>query len=200
MSIKALLEKRFATKKFDTTKKVSDQDARDILEAARLSCSSANTQPWKILVVTNPELRTKLRESAYGQAQVTDASHLLVVCTMNDPLVRIEKTASIIAERTGQETANAYLNMVKGWIPPTPEKTFAWLSSQTYLALQAMMLAAIEKGIDSCPMEGFDRLKFQELLGLTDCMPTTLLPIGYALEPGFAKVRVPFEDIVDYRA
>ena len=78
MTIHELLLKRFATKKFDPTKKVSDEDLQYVLEAARLSCSSSNTQPWHITVITNPELRAELRPVSYGQAQVTDASHLLV--------------------------------------------------------------------------------------------------------------------------
>lgn len=200
MTIHELLNKRFAAKAFDTTKKVSDEDLSYILEAARLSCSSANTQPWKIIVVTNPELRVKLREAGYSQSQITDASHLLVVATMKDPMVRIHKTVELIAAAAGQEKADGYLNMVTGWIPATPEATLAWLSRQTYLALQAMILAASERGIDSCPMEGFDPAKFNEILGLTDCSATTLLTIGYATEPAFAKIRVPLTDIVETRS
>jgi nitroreductase len=199
MTIHELLLRRFATKKFDPTKKVSDDDLAYILEAARLSCSSANTQPWFITVVTNAELRAKLREAGYGQSQITDASHLLVLSCMKDPMVRIEKTAALIQEKAGAESAEGYKKMVTGWIPATPEGVFGWFKPQTYLALQAMILAAAEKGIDSCPMEGFNPGVFAELLGLTDKTPCALLPIGYAAEPGHPKVRVPMEDIVEYR-
>ena len=200
MSILELLNKRFATKAFDATKKVSDADLQVILEAAQASCSSFNTQPWKIIVVTNPELRQTLRAASYGQPQITDASHLLVVCTMNDPMGRINKTAELIAQAAGQSSADAYKSMVVGMLPSTPEVMFAWLSRQVYLTLQAMMLAAIERGIDSCPMEGFSPDAFAQALGLTDCRPTVLLPIGYAAQPGHPKVRVPLEDIVETRA
>lgn len=200
MTIHELLNKRFATKVFDASKKVSEVDLQYILEAARLSCSSANTQPWKVIVVTNPELRAKLREASYGQAQVTDASHLLVVCAMKDPMVRINKAAELITAAAGQEASAAYVKMVTGWIPPTPEALHAWLSRQTYLALQAMILAAVEKGIDSCPMEGFNPAAYAEILGLTDCTPVSLLAIGYAVQPGHGKIRVPLEDIIETRA
>lgn len=200
MTIHELLLRRFATKKFDPTKKVSEDDLGYILEAARLSCSSANTQPWHITVVTNVELRIKLREAGYDQSQITDASHLLVLSCMKDPMVRINKTAALIQEKSGVESAEAYKKMVTGWIPPTPEATFVWLKPQTYLALQAMILAAAEKGIDSCPMEGFDPAKFAELLGYTHKTPCALLPIGYAAEPGHSKVRVSLEDMVKYQA
>ncbi len=200
MTIHELLNKRFATKAFDVTKKVSEEDLTYVLEAARLSCSSANTQPWKILVVTNPEVRAKLREVAYGQPQVTEASHLLVVTTMRDPMVRINRNVELITAMAGEEKAKAYLNMVMGWVSPDPEKSEAWLARQTYLALQAMILAAAERGLDSCPMEGFDAAKANEILGLTDASATTFLPLGYAAQPGLPKVRVPLEEIVERRA
>lgn len=201
MTIHELLTARFATKAFDTTKKVSEAELSYILEAARLSCSSFNTQPWKIIVVTNPDLRKRLCEEAgYGQPQMTEASHLLVLCTVNDPMTRINPTADLIAQAAGQESADAYKNMVVGAMPALPEAKFAWLSRQVYLALQAMILAAIERGIDSSPMEGFVPDGYAQILGLTDCRPTVLLAIGYAAKPGHPKIRVPLSDIVEVRA
>jgi nitroreductase len=200
MTIHELLLKRFATKKFDATKKVSQEDLEAILEAARLSCSSANIQPWSIVVVTNPELRGKLREASYGQPQVTDASHLLVITSVKNPTAHIQRTAELIREAASQESADAYTKMVMGWVRPSEQENLLWCQKQTYLALQAMMLVAAEKGIDSCPMEGFDPAKVTELLGFTDRVATTLLPIGYALEPGLPKVRLPLAEIVEYRA
>ncbi len=200
MTIHELLHKRFATKAFDATKTVSEEDLSYVLEAARLSCSSANTQPWKILVITNPDLRAKLREVAYGQPQVTEASHLLVITTMRDPMVRINRNVELITAMAGEEKAKGYLNMVMGWVSPDPEKSHAWLARQTYLALQAMILAAAERGLDSCPMEGFDAAKVNEILGLTDASATTFLPLGYAAQPGMPKVRVPLAEIVERRS
>lgn len=200
MTIHELLNHRFATKVFDATKKVSQEDVTYILEAARLSCSSGNTQPWKMIVVTNPELRTKLREVGYGQPQITEASHLIVLATMKDPMVHVTKTAELIAAGSSQESADKYLGMIKGWLRPTEEGNIAWLSRQTYLALQAMILAAVEKGIDSCPMEGFDAQKVNEILNLTDCVATTMLPIGYAAQPGLPKVRIALADLIEERA
>ncbi len=199
MTIHELLLKRFATKKFDPTKKVSNDDLAYILEAARLSCSSANTQPWFVTVVTNAELRGKLREAGYGQAQITDASHLLVLSCVIDPSIRINRTVALITEKAGAESAASYRKMVEGWVPKTPEAILGWLKPQVYLALQAMILAAAEKGIDSCPMEGFSSEKFGEILGFKDKVACALLPIGYAAEGGHPKVRVPMEDIVEYK-
>lgn len=191
--------KRFATKKFDTTKKVSDADLQYILECARISCSSSNTQPWKLIVITNPELREKLKPVSYNQAQVTDASHLIVVATMKHASDHAKITTDMIAAKAGPESAAHYAQMIQGMTPPTPEKELAWLQRQVYLPLQAMILAAIERGIDSCPMEGFQPDEYTKILELTDCVPTALLTLGYAAAPGFEKIRLSLDQITDYR-
>lgn len=199
MTIQELLLKRFATKKFDPTKKVSEEDLHYILECGRLSCSSTNSQPWKFVVITNPELRAKLREVSYGQPQVTDASHLIVVATMKHAMDHAAITRALIAEQAGEESAQHYEAMVKGSTPDTPEKELAWLQRQVYLPLQAMIIAAMERGIDSCPMEGFQPEKYSNILELTDCVPTALLTLGYAAAPGFPKVRLSLEQITEFR-
>ena len=196
MTIQELLLKRFATKKFDSAKQVSEADLLYILECARLSCSLSNTQPWLISVVTNQEIRAKLREVSFGQAQVTDASHLLVISTVNDPMIRVNRTVDLIAEKGNATSAENYKKMAMGVLAGTPEQTFLRMSQQVHLALQAMILAATERGIDSCPMGGFLPQKYAEILGMTDAVPTCLLAIGYASEAGHGKIRVPMEDIV----
>lgn len=198
MNIHELLSKRFATKRFDSTKKVSAEDLNYILEAGRLSPSSANTQPWKFLVISDLELRKKLQIASYDQPQIIEASHLIVLCTIKDPKIRINKVAEIISQ-SNPEASEKYLNMVNGWLPSDEISTLAWLKPQLYIALQSMMLAGIEKDIDSCPMEGFDAKQYAEILELEDCIPAVLLPIGYASMPGMPKVRVPLEDIVEYK-
>jgi nitroreductase len=199
MTIQELLLKRFATKKFDPTKKVSDVDLHYILECARLSCSSSNTQPWKLVVITNEELRQTLRPAAYGQAQITDASHLIVVCTMKHAMDHGKMTIEMIKEKAGEQSATHYAQMLAGSTPSTPEEELAWLKQQVFLPLQAMILAAIERGIDSCPMGGFQADEFGKILGVTDYVPTVLLTLGYAAAPGFEKIRLPMEEIVEYR-
>jgi len=196
MTVHELLLKRFATKKFDPSKKIYEEDLKYILEAARLSASSANTQPWRILVVKNQEVKNKLLPISYNQSQVVDAPVVLVIAIVKDPMIRIQKTAAIIAASSGQTSADAYVQMVKGWIPSDERSKLEWLQRQVYLALQAMMLAAIEKGIDSCPMEGFNSTEYAHVLNLKDEVPTVVLPLGYSLTQGFLKVRVPIEDIV----
>ena len=199
MTIQELLQKRFATKKFDSSKKVSGTDLSYILECGRLSCSSSNTQPWKFIVIINPELREKLRSAAYGQAQITDASHLIVVCTIKHAMDHAQMTVDMIKAQSGEESAKHYEQLVRGSTPGTPEQELSWLKQQVYLPLQAMILAGMERGIDSCPMGGFQSEEFAKILGVTDCVPTVLLTLGYAAAPGFPKMRLPMEAIVEYR-
>jgi nitroreductase len=195
--IQNLLTKRFATKQFDITKKVSEEDLQYILECARLSCSSLNIQPWLITVVTNPEIRAKIGEASFGQPQVTAASHLLVISAVKDEVSRAQLVANDIRSVAGDEAAQKYLQTVLGaGARVTPEIKQAWLQKQTYLTLQAMILAAADRDIDSCPMEGFDSIKVAEILGQTDAVPTTMLPIGYAAAPGRPKSRLLMDQIV----
>jgi nitroreductase len=105
----------------------------------------------------------------------------------------------LIAASASLESAESYANMANGSVAANQGNLISWLQRQTFLALQAMILGAIDRGIDSCPMEGFNPQAFSEILGLTDVVPTALLTLGYASAPGFAKIRVPLEDIVDYR-
>jgi len=200
MSVLELLNKRFATKKFNTTKKVSDEDLAYILECGRVSCSSFNVQPWKFVVVSNPEIRAKLAAAGYNQPQFTEASHLIVVCEVKDPTARINRTAELMSAAASAEQAETWKGMVTGaYARMSPEGQAAWLARQTYLSLQAMILGATDKGIDSCPMEGFDAKAWGEILGLEDVTVLANLAIGYAEAPGHTKVRVPLEDIVEYR-
>lgn len=196
--IKDLLLQRFATKHFDPHFVVPQGDLDDILECARLSCSSVNIQPWNITVISNPEIRKQLQEASYGQPQIVEASYLILLSAIKDPLSRAERTAKMVAENAGQENADRYLGMVKGSIPKDPVLQTAWLQHQLYLALQAMILAAMERGIDSCPMEGFLPGKYAEILNITNAIPTVVLAIGKAKTPGFAKIRIDLKDLVQY--
>ncbi len=197
-TIQTLLLKRFATKSFDTTKKVDEEDLAYILEAARLSCSSLNVQPWHITVVTNPELRAKIQAASYGQSQVVEASHLLILSAVKDEKQHVQANTDAIRAAAGDAAADSYQAMATGTAARLGDQKISWLQRQTYLALQAMILAAADRDIDSCPMEGFDPAAVGELLGNSDIVPTALLPIGYAAAPGRPKQRLALEQITSY--
>ena len=161
---------RYATKKFDSTKKISTEDLNSLKEAIRLSSSSYGLQPYKIFIVENPELRAKIQPAAWGQSQIVDASHLIVFAnrkTINEAEVdaffdNISQTREIPLE-----ALSGYQGFMKGKINElSADEQNTWNSKQTYLALGNLLNAAAELKIDVTPMEGFSPSAVNEILGL----------------------------------
>ena len=176
---------RYATKKFDATKKITDADIAFLKEAIRLSTSSYGLQPYRVFIVENPELRAKLVAASYGQAQVADASHLLVFANeLNFGEAGIDQLAATICKtrELPLEAIQGYVDYMKGNITGLPEDVRnIWTAKQTYLALGNLLNAAAELHIDVTPMEGFIPAQVNEILGL-DALglnATLLAPIGY---------------------
>jgi len=198
---------RRAVKVFDTTKKVSDADLETILEAGRLAPSSFGIEAWKFVVVTDPAVRAKLREVAYGQAQVTDASHLVVITRRTDA----ENIAPELVARTAKAHGRAESELeglskaVTSGVMGKAEGAVrdGWLAAQTYIPLGMMMAAASMMGIDNAGMEGFDRAKVDEILGLADkhLASVTFMVLGYRGDDAYSKapkVRRTIEEVVEY--
>jgi nitroreductase len=203
-SITALLH-RYATNIFDSHKKISDENLQIILESGRLAPSSFGLEPWKFIVVTNPELRAQLRAAGYDQPKITDASHLIVIAQRTDgnTLVSelIERTAT--TQGVAKENLAGLEQMVRGTMDSRDESTRnTWLKAQTYIALGIMIETASLLDIDTGPMEGFDPTKVDEILGLSakNLHATTMLAIGYRGEDPAAlrpKVRRAYQDVVE---
>ena len=161
---------RYATKKFDTEKKLTDEQFAIITEAMRLAPSSFGLQPWKFVVIKDPAVRAKLREAGYGQAQITDSSHFIVLCVRTDvDNAFVDHYMQSIAETRGMpvEALSGFADAIKGSMAnKTPEEVVAWSSKQVYIALGVALLAAAENEIDAAPMEGFVNAQFDEILGL----------------------------------
>jgi len=196
---------RYATKKFDAAKKISTQDLNTLKEAIRLSSSSYGLQPYKVIIVENPELRAQLQPAAYGQAQVVDASHLIVFAnetnvdddTVNQYINRISETRGIPAESLA-----GFGDYMKGGINSMPQDVKnIWAAKQTYLALGNLLNAAAELKIDITPMEGFVPAKVNEILGLDklNLNATLMATIGYRHEEDttqhYKKVRKSNEEL-----
>jgi nitroreductase len=190
---------RYATKKFDATKKISAEDLNTLKEAVRLSASSYGLQLYKVLIIENPELRAQLLPAAYGQTQITEASHLFVFANQtnvgNTEIDAYLKNASEIRELPIEALAG-YGDFMKGTINPMPEDAKnIWTSKQTYLALGNLLNAAAELNIDSTPMEGFNAAQFNEILGLDklNLNAAVVAPVGYRHEEDasqhYKKVR-----------
>lgn len=201
------LKWRYATKKFDTSKKVSEVDLGNIKEAVRLSASSYGLQAYKVLVIDDPEIRAKLRPVAWNQSQITDASHLFVFCSYKDVTPEhIDELVALKAEAYGkdEEELKPYGDFVKSKVgEKSKEEKRQWSSRQVYIALANLLTACAELKIDACPMEGFDPKEVGDVLGLPekglDAM--VLATIGYRLEDDptqqFPKVRKSMESIFE---
>jgi nitroreductase len=206
MTIHESLHWRYATKQFDATKKVSDEDLNYILEAGRLAATSYGLQPFSIVVVTDIAKKQALVPHAYGQTHVGDNSVLLVLAA------RTDVDAEFITEYTNRietvrglptGTVDGFKNMMIGDLTNrTAEARMTWAQKQCYIALGTMMVAAAERQIDSCPMEGFSPEGFNGVLGLTEknLHATVILPIGYRADADatqhYKKVRKDMTDIV----
>lgn len=199
---------RYATKKFDATKKISDTDLDEILTAVQLSASSYGLQLYKILVISDPEVRAKLQPASWGQSQIVDASQVIVFCAKTDVVDEdIDSYITLKAEKSGIDADNlkGYADFMKSAVVPMPaENKVAWTSKQTYLALGNLLNVCAVKEIDACPMEGFEAPKYDEILGLTEQGYTAAVvaTIGYRSEEDQTqhapKVRKSKEDLFQH--
>ncbi len=198
---------RYATKKFDSTKKLSQEDLDELLEALRLSASSFGLAPWKFLVVTDPALRAKMQPAAWNQSQITEASHLIVLCAKTDiDAAYIKKFIEYTAKVRGLDPTMlaGYEEMMEKSTSSMPEDVKKnWMQKQVYIALGTLLTAAAFKKIDATPMEGFDKAQFDDMLGLKakGLTSVVLCPLGYrAADDQLAtqkKVRFPKEQVIE---
>lgn len=196
---------RYATKKFDASKKISDKDLNILKEAIRLSSSSYGLQPYKVIIVENSELRAQIQPAAWGQAQIVDASHLIIFAnetalgddTIDSFLKNISETRN-----TPIEALSGYGDFMKSKILTlSSEAKNNWTAKQTYLALGNLLNAAAELKIDATPMEGFVPAQVNEILGLDKLglNATLIATLGYRHEEDATqhnkKVRKSHEDL-----
>lgn len=203
------LKWRYAVKKFDAVKKIPAATWSLLEESLVLTPSSFGVQPWKFLVVDNTELRAKLVAASWGQAQVADASHLVVFALKQDVGEdHIDRYMARTAELRGTtvEAMAPFKKVIMGSFEGARAKGFldTWQSRQVYIALGQFMTAAALLGIDTCPMEGLDPAKYDEILGLKGTGYTTLCacPAGYrAADDKYAttpKVRFPHGEMITH--
>lgn len=185
MSLIKNLEWRYATKKFNPEKKVSEDDIAIVKKAIQLSASSYGLQLYKVFVIENPNVREKLKTASWGQTQITDASHLFVFCHYNDVTpddidAHIQDKAQVIgADPKDMEGYGTFLKQALG--AKTKEELQAWTAKQVYIALGNLLAACGELQIDACPMEGFDPAQYDEILGLKEkgLSATVVATVGY---------------------
>ncbi len=198
---------RYATKGFDSTKKVDEEVFNTLIEAARLAPSSFGLQPWKFIVVNNPEVRQKLRQAAWDQPQVTDASHIIVFAVNKKvDAAYVDTYIQAISETRGVpvDALKGFADMMKGSIASrgSVDAVTAWSARQVYIALGTLVTTAAFYEIDACPMEGFDPAQFDEILGLTTqgLSAVAMVAVGFRSSTdttaAYKKVRFARKDVV----
>lgn len=202
--MKNALAWRYATQKYDPTKKISNEDMQEILEAINSAPTSYGLQPFKLIHVKSPELRAQLRAAAFDQSPVTDASDL-VVFTVNRNVAdqHIDSYMQRIVEvrEVERERLNRFQENIAGTLSSlSPEELIAWNTKQAYIGLGFGLVMAATLGIDSTPMEGFQKEKYDEILGLTDDHSVLVLTFGYRSDEDHTqhhkKVRKTLEQLV----
>ena len=196
---------RHACKVFDENKKISDEEMHYILEAGRKSPSSFGMEAWKFLVITNEELKAKLRPFCWDQVQITSCSHLVIVLAgIENAKVESGMPKKRFTRRDmPQESLDFYMDIYAKHLAKTlssNENIYAWTAKQSYIALGNMMTAAAFIGIDSCPIEGFEKENVEEVLGLdtTKFQVAVILPFGYRVNEQPTQLRLPFDEVVEF--
>jgi nitroreductase/dihydropteridine reductase len=198
---------RYATKKMNPALTIAQDKVDRILEAVRLTASSSGLQPYEVLVVNDPALRARIREHAWNQAQVTDASHLLVFAAWDNYTAdRINAMFDLTNELRGMKNDGweAYRRKLLATYPPrSAEENYQHAARQAYIGLGTALIAAAEEQVDATPMEGFDPAQVDEILGLKarGLRSVLLVPLGYRQPDGdwlvnLKKVRRPTEQFV----
>jgi nitroreductase len=207
MNIIEKLEWRYAVKKFDPTRKLTAEQLNKLLAATRLSASSYGLQPYKILVIEDPEVREKLKAASNNQSQITDASQLIVFARhaelgekhVDAYMQNIADTRDI-----SLDSLAGFSGMMKQVVGQLGEAgTAVWASKQAYLALGTLLTAAAVEGIDACPMEGFNAAQYDDILELKEkgLSAVVIAAIGFRASDDkmqhARKVRKSLDDLVE---
>lgn len=207
---------RHATKEFDATKALSDEEIDFILKTANLSPSSFGFEPWHFVVVQDKELREALKPVAWGAPLKLDtASHFVLGLAMKAPMIKHDAEYITTMMKDVKQLPDDVMEMYSKFYREFQErdfnldsdkKLFDWASKQTYIALGNMMTAAALTGIDSCPIEGFHQEKAEALLREKFGIDTDnyglafMVAFGYRkADPEFGKSRRSLEDIVTWK-
>jgi nitroreductase len=203
------LQWRYATKLFDSKRRISSEDWETLEQALVLTPSSIGLQPWKFLVVEDPGLRAKLQPASWGQPQIVEASHLVVFATRTnfneEDLDRhIRRSAAVrgVSPDTLASLREMALNSIIHGFDDVQRK--AWAFNQTYIALGNLLTSAALLGIDACPMEGIVREKYDNILGLREQGLTTAMAAALGYRAGndkyasLPKVRFQREDVITH--
>jgi nitroreductase len=198
---------RYATKKFDPARRIADDVWHALEQSLVLTASSIGLQPWKFFVVTDPAVKARLQAASYRQAQVVDCSHFVVLAVRRDlDAAHVDRHIARMAEVRGitVESLAKFRAMTTGNLDRARAegRLDTWQEHQIYIALGQFMASAAILAVDTCPMEGIEGAKYDEILGLagTDYATVVACAAGYrAADDKYAaipKVRFRTDDVV----
>ncbi|MBT8261290.1 MAG: NAD(P)H-dependent oxidoreductase [Bacteroidia bacterium] len=200
------LQWRYATKKFDPNKTLSEEKLEILKEAFNLTATSYGLQPLRLIVVSDPEIKEQLVPISMDQQQVKDASHVLIFCTestVNSKYIKEHFNRVEDIRDTPREILDPFeLYLLQSFSEKKPEDIEQWMTKQAYLAMGNLLTVCALEDIDACPMEGFDPEKYDELLQLTQkgLRSVLVMPVGHRADDDmFAdlkKVRRGVEKVV----
>ncbi len=204
------LQWRYATKKFDSTAIIPETTWQDLEAAMRFAPSSLGLQLWKFLVIDTPALRSQLREASYGQAQVEDCSHFVVLCARRDvdeqdlnDYVNLQKDIRKIDEASAQAALAKYRNYSFFWADAPTTKCYT--ESQIHLAAGFLTHAAAKLEVDTCIIGGMNPALYDEILGLNGTRYRAVLGMAFGYRSAEdahakdAKVRYAVERVIEHR-
>ena len=207
----ALQHQRYATKKFDPTRRISDEDWAALVEVGRLAPSSLGFEPWKMLLLNNEGMKQDLKSMAWGAVTMRDgASHFVIYLArkgVNYETSYIEKLMQEVRHRS-YDPESAYAHRIKSFQESDAQlnderSLFDWASKQTYIQMANMMNAAVLMGMDSCPIEGYDKAKVEAYLEEKGVLDTSefgvsvMCAFGYRDEDIKPKIRWNTESIYE---
>ncbi|PKR82220.1 NAD(P)H-dependent oxidoreductase [Brumimicrobium salinarum] len=208
MDVIEALNWRYAVKKFNSEKKLTEEQVDRIKQALQLTPTSMGLQLMKFVMVESEAVKQKITPIAYNQPQIEDASHLIVMCRKTDVQPKdIDTFIETAAAANKMEVSNPamvdYDKSLRVSLSIPEEQQKIWMDNQVYIALGNLMTVCAIEGIDACPMEGFDRKKLNEELGFSEqnLDAVVIFALGYRSEDDyrlkFKKVRRPLEDLFE---
>lgn len=211
MEIIQALEWRYAVKKFDSTKSLSDQKVSMLKKAFNLTATSYGLQPIKMLVISDKSLQKQLRESAFNQAQIEDVSHVLIFCIekgVDAEYIRSYFNRVKEMRNTPENILEPFQNfLIEDFEKKSEIDIYNWAKNQAYLAMGNMLTVCAMDGIDACPMEGFSIPDYDRILDLKseNLQSVLIMPVGYRADDDFMadlkKVRKPLKDsVIDFNS
>ncbi|WP_104733970.1 NAD(P)H-dependent oxidoreductase [Hanstruepera ponticola] len=206
MDVIGHLQWRYATKAFNPSRLISEEKLQVIKEAFNLTATSYGLQPIKLVVFSDKELQSKLIPDTMNQKQIAEASHVLVFCIERvideDFVVEYFNRVHDI-RKTPKSVLKPFQDFLISDFEKKPQELIEeWATNQAYLAMGNILTICALEGIDSCPMEGFNPEKYDEILGLKTrgLKSVLLLPIGYRAKDDmfadFKKVRKQLKDSI----